>query len=82
MNAFKTSKAALLTALLIGASISLAACNKKEDTPMEKASDSVGDALNMRDHEKLKDAGEDAKDAAKNTMEGVKEEANKATDGK
>ena len=79
MNAFNTSKTALLAALLIGASISMAACSKKE-TPVEKATDSVGDALNMRDHEKLKDAGEDAKSAATNAVDGVKDEAKKATD--
>lgn len=79
MDAFKTSKAVLLTALLIGASVSMAACSK-EETPVEKAGDKVGDALNMRDHEKLKDAGEDAKDAAGNAVEGVKDEAKKATE--
>lgn len=79
MNAFNTSKTALLAALLIGASISIAACSK-EETPVEKAADSVGDALNTRDHEKLKDAAEDAKSAASNAVDGVKDEAKKATD--
>ncbi|MES2489760.1 MAG: hypothetical protein V4607_08200 [Pseudomonadota bacterium] len=79
MDAFKTSKAVLMTALLIGASVSMAACSK-EETPVEKVGDKVGDALNMRDHEKLKDAGEDAKDAAGNAVEGVKEEAKKVTE--
>lgn len=78
MNAFNTGKTALLAALLIGASVSMAACQK--ETPAEKATDAVGDALNMRDHEKLKDAGEDAEDAASDAAQGVKDEANKATD--
>lgn len=79
MNAFKTSKTALMAALLIGTSISMVACSK-EETPVEKATDSVGDALNMRDHEKLKDAAEDAQSAVGNAVEGVKEEAKKTTE--
>lgn len=79
MNALNSGKAALLAALMMGASLSMAACGK-EQTPAEKAADSVGDALNMRDHEKLKDAGEDAKDAAHDAAQGVKDEANKAMD--
>ena len=78
MTAFNTGKTALLAALLIGASVGMSAC-QKEQTPAEKAVDSVGDALNIRDHEKLKDAGEDAKDAASDAAQGVKDEANKAT---
>lgn len=78
MNAFKTGKTALLAALLIGASVSMAAC-QKEQNPAEKAADAVGDALDMRDHEKLKDAAEDARDAASDAAQGVKDEANKAT---
>ncbi len=56
---------ALLTALLV------AGCDKQE-TPVESAKD----ALDMREHEKLKDAGEDAADAIDNAVEGIKEEAN------
>ncbi len=47
-----------------------AGCEQKQ-TPVEKAKD----ALNMRDHEKLKDAGEDATDAVHNAVEGVKDAA-------
>lgn len=78
MNALNSSKAALLAALMIGASVSMVACGK-EQTPADKAADKVGDALDMRDHEKLKDAGEDAKDAAHDAAQGMKDEANKAT---
>lgn len=79
MNALNSSKAALLAALMMGASLSMTACSK-EQTPAEKAADSVGDALNMRDHEKLKDAAEDAKSAASDAAQGVKDEVKKATD--
>ncbi len=50
----------------------------KEQTPIEKAVDGTKDALNIRDHEKLKDAGEDAQSAAKNAAEGVKDAAKDA----
>lgn len=43
-------------------------CDTKE-TPVDQAKD----ALNIRDHEKLKDAGEDAKDAVENAAEGVED---------
>ena len=79
MKTFRISKAALLAALLMSASVSITACSK-EETPVEKATDKIGDALNMRDHEKLKDAAEDAKSAVSNAAEGVKDEAKKATD--
>lgn len=48
-------------------------CEKK--SPVDKAVDSTKDALNMRDHEKLKDAGEDAKSAVDNAAQGVKDAA-------
>ena len=44
-------------------------CEKKE-TPVDQAKD----ALNMREHEKMKDAAEDAKDAVDNAAEGVQDE--------
>lgn len=50
----------------------------KEETPVEKAVESTKDALDVREHEKLKDAGEDAMDAIDNAAEGIKAE----TDGK
>ena len=48
-------------------------CEKK--SPVDKAVDSTKDALNVRDHEKLKDAAEDAKSAVDNAAEGVKDAA-------
>lgn len=50
----------------------------KEETPVEKAVEGTKDALDLREHEKLKDAGEDAVDAIDNAAEGIKAE----TDGK
>ena len=48
-------------------------CEKK--SPVDKAVDTTKDALNMRDHEKMKDAAEDAKSAVDNAAEGVKDAA-------
>lgn len=64
--------AALLAVLSLG--LGLTACQKKEESTMEKASENVQDALGTRDHEELKDAGEDAKDAVEGAVDGVKEE--------
>lgn len=69
----------VLTAALIAAllGLGLAACEKKAETPMEKLTDKVQDGLDSRPHEKLKDAGEDAKEAIKDAGEAVKEEVKK-----
>ena len=61
--------AALLTAALA------TGCEKKESAA-DKAVDGTKDALNIREHEKLKDAGEDAKDAINEAADGVKDAAN------
>ena len=53
--------------------LSVAGCGK-EETPVDKALEGTKDALDMREHEKLKDAGEDAKDAIDNAVEAVKDE--------
>lgn len=58
----------MLTTALLGAGCS------KQETPVEKAVESTKDALDLREHEKLKDAGEDAKDAVDNAAEGIKKE--------
>ena len=52
------------------------ACEKKE-TPAEHAVDKTKDALDIREHEKLKDAGEDAKDAMKDAGDAVKDETHR-----
>jgi hypothetical protein len=54
----------LMLAALLGMGLSLAACGKQEEpTPLQKAEEGVKDALDMREHEELKDAAEDAEDA-------------------
>lgn len=67
--------------LLIAAAVAallLAACAKQNEGPVERAVDSTKDALNVRDNEKIRDAGENVSDAAKDLKEGVKD----AVDGK
>lgn len=61
---------------VLGLGLGLTACEKKNDTPMEKMGDSIGDATNSRDNENMKDAGEDLGDAAENAKEGVKDAVN------
>jgi hypothetical protein len=54
------------------------ACTRQVETPLDKAIDSTKDALDIRDHEKLKDAGEEARDAVKDAAAGVKDAAKEA----
>jgi hypothetical protein len=61
--------APVLMAALIGLGLPLLAC-QGEETLGDKAKDS----LDMREHEGLKDAGEDAKEAVEDAGEAVKEE--------
>lgn len=63
----------ILTTTIMVALLSLVGCGNKE-TPVANAVESTKDALDMGEHEKLKDAGENAKDAIDNTIEGVKDE--------
>jgi hypothetical protein len=65
------TKSLILLAAATG--LTLAACGKKETTVREKVSDRVGDALNTRDHEKLRDATEDLEKDAKKAGEGIGE---------
>lgn len=69
----------------------LASCEKKPSTVREEVSDKVGDALNTRDHEKVRDAaeniekdvkkaGEGIGEALKEVGEEIKKEADKATE--
>jgi peptidyl-tRNA hydrolase len=67
----------ILTVALLSLGLGVTACKKDES-----ATENVKDAFNMREHEKLKDAGEDAKEAVQGAAEGVKEETREATDGK
>jgi hypothetical protein len=70
----KIRNAAILAILSLG--VAMTACKKKDDGPMESAADAIGDATDSRDHEKLKDAGEDLKDAAHDAKEEVKDATN------
>jgi len=72
-----TRKIALrvLVAALLGLASPLLACPSKEKSAVEELTDDAKDALNVREHEKLKDAGEDARDAVKDAGTAVKEEA-------
>ena len=62
----------LLVAMLSVAVLGVSGCEEK--TPAEKAVDGTKDAMDMREHEKMKDAAEDAKDAVDNAAECVKDE--------
>jgi hypothetical protein len=62
----------------LGLGSPLLACERKEKSQVEKLSDKAKDALDVREHEKLKDAGENAKDALKDARDAVKEEAESA----
>ncbi len=67
----KLRNAALLVMVTLG--LGLVGCEKKAETPVEKATESVKDALDMRENEKLKDAGENLQDAAQDAAEATKD---------
>lgn len=67
----KLRNAVMLVMVTLG--LGLVGCEKKAETPVEKATDSVKDALDMREHEKLKDAGENLQDAAQDAAEATKD---------
>ena len=62
----KTKSIATLVVTLIG--ITFTSCERKP----ESVGDKVKDGLDMRPNEKLKDAGEDIKDAAGDAADAVK----------
>lgn len=70
----KTTRVVLIAAML-GLSAGFVGCKKQEETPIEKMQDGIGDALNTRDNEELKDAGEDAKDAMENAGDAIEQKA-------
>lgn len=63
----------LLAVVWVAAALVAVGCDRN-DTPAERAVDGAQDALDMREHEKLKDAGEDAADAVENAAEGIRDE--------
>lgn len=67
------NRSAALIAAALSLTFALAACEKENDNPVDTAVENTKDALNMRDHEKLKDAAEEAKDAVKDAADGVKD---------
>lgn len=73
-----------MTNLLLAAALSsalLAAGCAKKDGALDKAVDSTKDALDVRDHEKAKDAAEDVRDAAKDAGNDVKDATKDAATG-
>ena len=68
-NAFRL----VVVAGLLGLTTPLLGCPSKEKSTAEKLSDSAQDALNMRENEKLKDAGENVEDAVDDAGEAVKD---------
>lgn len=62
-------------ATVLGLSVSLSACEKKDETPLEETSEAVKDGLDLRKNEPIKDTGEDVKDAAEDTGEAIKDKA-------
>jgi len=51
----------------------LMACGKNE-TPVDSAVEGTKDALDLREHEKLKDAAEDMQEAVEGAAEGIRKE--------
>ena len=70
----KIRKGVLVAFLSLGLGLGITACGKKDEGPLDKTAEQVKDGLDMREHEKLKDAGENVKDAAQDAKEAVKEE--------
>lgn len=70
----------LLIAAVLSSALFAGGCAKKESA-VDKAVDSTKDALDMRDHEKAKDAAEDVRDAAKDAAADVKDAAKDAAAG-
>lgn len=67
----KTTTARLLLALVL--TLGLAACDQKPKSTTEKIKDKVGDALDQRSNEKLRDAAEDLQKEAKEVGKEIKE---------
>lgn len=67
--------ASVLVVALIGLAFPLVACEREEKSGVEKLGDKAKDALDVREHEGLKDAGEDVKDAVKDEAEALKKKA-------
>lgn len=75
MTESKINLRTLMVVTILGLGFTLAACEKKDETPIEKMSEAVQDGLNTRENEKMKDAAEDAQDAMENFGEAIEEKA-------
>jgi hypothetical protein len=75
-NALRMASALMAAGLALGSP--LLACERHEKSGAEKMGDKAKDALDMREHEGMKDAAEDARDAVKDAGAAVKEEAEAA----
>lgn len=62
-----------LLLLIAAAGTGLSACKTEEPGAVEQLEEKVKDGLDLRENEKLKDAGEDLGDALKNAGEAAKE---------
>lgn len=67
--------APVLVAAALGLGLPLLACERNDQSGAEELGDKAKDALDVREHEGLKDAGEDVKDAVKDAGAAVKDEA-------
>jgi hypothetical protein len=65
------TRSATLLAAALTMTFALAACEK--DTSVETAVENTKDTLDVRDHEKLKDAAEDVKEGVKDAADDVKD---------
>ena len=70
----KIRNGVLVAFLSLGLGFGITACGTKDEGPLDKTAEQVKDGLDMREHEKLKDAGENVQDAAQDAKEGIKEE--------
>lgn len=65
-------RAVLAVSMLGLGVVTLSACDRNNnDTPLERASESVQDGLNIRENEAMKDAAEDVQSAVENTGEAI-----------
>ena len=63
----------LVLIIAVAATFGVVSCKEKESTPVGEFKEAVDDGLDRRPNEKLKDAGEDARDAVKDAAKDVKD---------
>lgn len=67
--------------IVAGTLFALPACERKPTTTEEKVKGRIDDALDRRPHERLRDAAEDARDAAKDVGKDLKGAAKDVKEG-